>query len=51
MKKQVPYILPAIVFAAARLGTADNPKKLATAPPMGWNSCDCYGTTVTVDGR
>lgn len=29
---------------------ADYPQDQAAVPPMGWNSWNCYGTTVTADG-
>ena len=36
-----------IVFVIASLYAADNNARIAATPPMGWNSWDAYGTTVT----
>lgn len=41
-------ILLAILLAAT-LAAQTPPSKLAPTPPMGWNSWDSYGTTVTED--
>lgn len=39
--------VPAIPTAPT--GRHSTPARLATTPPMGWNSWDCFGTTVTED--
>jgi len=36
-----------ILFLCATLARAAAPPTVAATPPMGWNSWDCYGTTVT----
>ena len=38
-------ILPLMALLAA--APARPQSKLAPTPPMGWNSWDCFGTTVT----
>lgn len=39
------WILPIVLLAATHAGAASD--VLAPVPPMGWNSWDAYGTTVT----
>ena len=39
--------LSLIVFAAWMDAQSPEPARVAATPPMGWNSWDCYGTTVT----
>ncbi|MGA3097310.1 MAG: glycoside hydrolase family 27 protein [Bryobacteraceae bacterium] len=39
--------LSLIVFAAWMSAQSPAPVRVAATPPMGWNSWDCYGTTVT----
>ena len=41
----------ALVLFCSRMQAADAPAfwKFADTPPMGWNSWDCFGTTVTED--
>jgi alpha-galactosidase len=44
MKKQVLWFLAAFIYFSA---TAQKSDQLATKPPMGWNSWDCFGMDVT----
>jgi len=37
----------ALLGCGAPLAAQDKPQVVAATPPMGWNSWDCYGTTVT----
>src|SRR5664279_2852632 len=39
--------LGAAFVCSAALAHAATPPAVAATPPMGWNSWDCYGTTVT----
>jgi alpha-galactosidase len=38
-----------VLLMAALCGTVYAPALLAPTPPMGWNSWDSFGTTVTED--
>ena len=42
-----PNLLALILAAGCPAIQAGEPASVAPAPPMGWNSWDCYGTTVT----
>lgn len=46
MPKRLAATCGVVLFCAA-LAHAAPPPTVATTPPMGWNSWDCYGTTVT----
>lgn len=39
--------MTALLFARSDQETHSQRKSMAGSPPMGWNSWDCYGTTVT----
>ena len=51
MKSALGITCLAVAFGAAFVGSvtlarAAAPPTVAATPPMGWNSWDCYGTTV-----
>ncbi len=43
------FLLAAAVFHPCRAQNNSDEKYAAPTPPMGWNSWDCFGTTVTED--
>lgn len=46
MKYKLTLVL-AVVFSIINAQTAQKYHKWASTPPLGWNSWDCFGTTVT----
>lgn len=49
MKRVSLPLLLATLTAAVIVGAVNGQSPLAPTPPMGWNSWDCFGTTVTED--
>jgi alpha-galactosidase len=43
----IALVSVALVFAAAKSATPDSPPVLAATPPMGWNSWDSFGESVS----
>ena len=49
----VPWLVSAGLFSGLTAAETSNPVywSWATTPPMGWNSWDCFATTVTEAGK
>lgn len=44
MVKEVAFAVLALISATVKGQSGDD---VAVTPPMGWNSWDCYGSTIT----
>jgi alpha-galactosidase len=49
LKLSRPFVVAALALAAGAIPLAAQKSALAPTPPMGWNSWDSYGLTVTED--
>ncbi len=44
---RIRLLLPAVLMLSTAFSSAQNPAAAAPTPPMGWNSWDAYGLTIT----